>query len=599
MRISYRRIGVFVGFSLLLAILIVNAAVTRRQLGLQIGAESWVSHSHQVLLELSQLELLVVDAETGQRGYLYTGDSKYLAPYQDANSKIEPQLDVVEKLTADNPRQQAMIPELRYRVHAKVAEMAQVIALNKSGKPEAARELILTSTGLLLMDHIRLVVLQMENEEEGLQSIRVTAYERAIQQTISSIYLANLLAVAGLVLLAYYMLRELDLREKHAQEIMVREQWFRVTLTSIGDAVIATDKQGAVTFLNPVAETLTGCDLARAKGRDILEVFPIVDEHTHKPAENPVKKVLEQGRVVSLANHTALQRKDGTEIPIEDSAAPIRDANGELLGVVLVFRDVTSERKAREAMRRTERLAAASRLSATMAHEINNPLQAVASLVYLSRMMPDVPKAVASQLTLAEQELQRVAHIVQQSLGFFRESRAAESVDMPALVESVFALYSNKLKSKDIRIERRFGDCPQVQAAHEELKQVISNLVTNAVDAVHKQGTIGITLGSIEEAGQTMLHILVEDDGPGIPPEYKQQLFEPFFTTKRDVGTGLGLWLTKEIVERHGGRIEVVPRADGGSGAAFSILLPGSSDLSEVADEDGEVKAFQPSEHKP
>jgi PAS domain S-box-containing protein len=595
MRIPYRRIGVFVGFSLLLALLIVNATVTRLRLGVQVGAESWLSHSRQVLSDLNQLELLLVDAETGQRGYLYTGDSKYLAPYQDAIGKIDSQIDAIAKLTADNPIQQAMIPELRKRVDAKVAEMAQVIALDQSGKPDAARELVLTSTGLLLMDHTRLVIAEMESEETRLESLRVTAYDRAIQQTIASIYLANFFAVVGLVFLAYYILREIDLREKHVQELQVREEWFRVTLTSIGDAVIATDKDGAVTFLNPVAEALTAIEFAQAKGRNILEVFPIFNEQTHQPAENPVRKVLELGHVVGLANHTVLLRKDGTQIPIEDSAAPIRGADGELLGVVLVFRDVTNERKAQEAMHRTERLAAASRLSATIAHQINNPLQAVASLVYLSRTMPDLPKTIDWQLSLAEQELQRVAHIAQQALGFYKESRANESVDMPALVESVLALYSNKLKSKDIRIERHFGDRPWVQAAPGELKQMISNLVVNAADAVGDQGTIAITLGSVEQEGRTMVHILVEDDGPGIPPEYKPHLFEPFFTTKQDVGSGLGLWLTREIVERHGGGIEVVARTDGKPGAAFSILLPITSNPISAAGDSGEGGAFRSS----
>lgn len=596
MRIPYKRVGVVVGFSLLLALLIVNVSVTRTQLSLQIGAESWVSHTRQVLFELNQLELLMVDSETGQRGYLYTGDSRYLDPYNDAITKIEPQIDSIAKLTADNPRQQAMIPELHARVQAKVAEMARVVALYQSGNPEAARELVLTSRGLLMMDQIRLVIVQMENEESRLESLRATTYERTIHQTIASIYLASLLAVVGLVFLAHYILREISLREKHAQELGLREEWFRVTLTSIGDAVIATDNGGAVTFLNPVAEALTGINLVIAKGKNILEVFPIIDERTLKPAENPVKKVLEVGHVVALANHTSLLRSDGTQIPIEDSAAPIRDANGTLLGVVLVFRDVTGERKAQEVMRRTERLAAASRLSATMAHEINNPLQAVASLVYLSRMAPDVPKTVVKQLDLAEQELQRVAHIAQQTLGFYKEAQAIEVVDMPALVESVLALYSNKLKRKDIHIKRHFGDLPCVKAASGELKQVVSNLIVNAADSVGDQGTITITLGSTEQEGDTMLRILVEDDGPGIQPEHVPHLFEPFFTTKREVGTGLGLWLTKEIVERYGGRIELVPRADGESGAAFSIVLPCSPNLSEGTTRDCEVKVLQPFE---
>jgi len=593
MHLPYKRIGVIVGFSILLAFLVMTAAFTRRQLGQQIEAESWVAHSEQVLLELSQLELLVVDAETGQRGYLYTGNTRYLAPYQNAISKIDPQLDQVAKLTADNPRQQAMVTQLRDRVHAKVAELAEVISLFQAGQPDAARERVLTATGLLLMDQIRLVVTQMQNEEEALQSSRAVAYEGSIRETVTSLYLTNFLAVVGLVLLAYYILREISLREKYGQEIRAREEWFRVTLTSIGDAVIATDKTGAVTFMNPVAETLTGTRIAQAKGKNILEVFRIVNEYTHQPAENPVEKVLELGRVVGLANHTVLVRTDGAQTPIEDSAAPIRDSNGELLGVVLVFRDVTTERKAQEAMRTTERLAAAGRLAATMAHEINNPLQAVSGLVFLSRTAPGVPDAVVLQLTRAEQELQRVAHIAQQTLGFYRESRAAESINMQALVESVFELYSNKLKSKNIRIERYFSQCPPVKAPSGEIKQVISNLVVNAADAVHNQGTIAITLGSVEQTGKTMSHILVEDDGPGIPPEYKPHLFEPFITTKRDVGTGLGLWLAKEIVERNGGTIQVVPRAEGKQGAAFSILLPGSPDLSHVVAGNGDLKAHR------
>jgi len=328
--------------------LIVNASVMRRQLGLQIGAESWVSHTRQVLSDLNQLELLLVEADAEERGYISTGDSKYLAPYRDAITKIEPQIDLIAKLTADNPSQQATIPELRDRVHARLAEMAQAVVLNQSGKTDLTRERVLTSTDLFLTDPIRLVIARMENEETRLEALRVTAYERSIHRTFASIYLANFLAVVGLVFLAYYMLRELAWREKHAQKIQAREEWSRVTLTSIRDAVITADKEGAITFLNPVAETLIGIDLAQARGRNILEVFPIVNEQTRKPAENPVKKVLELGHVVGLANHTALIRKDGTQLPIEGSAAPIRDANGELMGVVLVFRDVAEKRRAEQ-----------------------------------------------------------------------------------------------------------------------------------------------------------------------------------------------------------------------------------------------------------
>lgn len=574
MQPSFKRIGVFGGFAIMLILLVGNALVTRRRVDVQTGIESLVSHTHEVLFELKQTELLLLTAEAGKRGYLYTGDVRYLFPYKDAVDHLDLQLDTIAKLTADNPSQRALIPGLRNLINEKVFEMAETIELYQAGKAEAARDLVLTDTSRGTMDQISLTISQMESEETSLESSRVASYQRSVRRTIASIYLASLLATVGLVFLAYYILREIKLREKHSLEIREREEWFRVTLTSIGDAVIATDKEGIVAFLNPVAENLTGNSFAKSKGRNIAEVFPIFNERTHQPVENPVKKVLEKGHVVGLASHTVLKLSDGTQIPIEDSAAPIRDEKGELLGVILVFRDATNERRATEIMRKTERLAAAARLTATMAHEINNPLQAVGSLIYLAKSTPGAPEALVEQLNVADQELKRVAHIAQQTLGFYRESPATELIDIPDLVNSVLALYTNKFKSKDIRVECNYGDCPPVEAALGELKQVLANLLANAADAVDKEGVITVALGTAEEAGRTMLQILVEDDGPGIPPEFERHLFEPFFTTKRDVGTGLGLWLTKEIVDRYGGNIEFLPRDGGVNGAVFRILLP-------------------------
>lgn len=574
MQVPYKRFGVIAGFGILLILILGNAIVTRRQIAVQTGVEFWVSHTHEVLFNLKQTEVLLLEAESGKSAYLYTGANEYLDSYHGAVGRIDLQIDTVQKLTADNPRQQATIPELRNLAHAKVAEMEQTIALYQAGQADAARNLILTDTSRRTMEQIEQTIARMENEEIRLESIRTAAFQDSTRRAVLSLYFASLLAAVGLVILAYFILRVIDLREKHAQELEAREEWFRVTLTSIGDGVIATDKEGGVTFLNPVAEALIGTTLVQAKGRNILDIFPIFNEQTHQPAENPVRKVMEFGYVVGLANHTVLKRRDGTQIPIEDSAAPIRGEKGELLGVILVFRDATNERKAQEVMRKTERLAAAARLSATMAHEINNPLQAVGSLVYLARSTPGAPPEIVRQLSLADQELTRVAHITQQTLGFYRDSPVSESVDLPALIDSVFTLYSSRLQGKAIRVERHFGDCPRVRAGSGEVKQVVSNLVANAADAVGMRGTIAVTLKSVEKAGSAMVQILIEDDGPGIPREHMQRIFEPFFTTKQDVGTGLGLWLSKEIVERHGGSLEVVPRESGLTGAAFSILLP-------------------------
>jgi PAS domain S-box-containing protein len=584
MQNSYKRAGVLTGFVLLLIVLIANAFITQRQLAVQVANQGWVLHSRQVLFELSQVESLLKDAETGQRGYLYTGQQRYLQPYNAAITQMGPHIQSLTQLTSDNPHQQGNIAQLRSLSQEKLSELAKTIDLYQSGQADQAKALVLSNFGLSTMDKIRSLMNQMMQEETSLEAARMAVYRRSIRATIASIYFASILAALGLLLLAYHILREMDLREKHEAEIREREEWFRVTLTSIGDAVIATDKKGIVTFVNPVAVQLTGTSFAQAKGKPIQEVFPIVHEYTLQVSENPVKKVLEQGKIVGLANHTALQHRDGSLTPIEDSAAPIRNDSGEMLGVVLVFRDATYDRKSQEVLRKAEKLAAAARLAATVAHEINNPLEAVGNLIYLAKGDPQMPAESKEQLTLAEQELARVSHLTRQTLGFYRESTAAVSVEVPALIESVLALYSNKFNSKNITVVREFGECPPIQVVRGEMNQVVANLISNAADAVGHNGVITIRLACKQRANGPVVHLAVEDDGPGVTEENAQRIFEPFFTTKKDVGTGLGLWVVKEIVERHGGAVGVISHnGNGPRGATFTVQLPCNTGSSESA----------------
>jgi PAS domain S-box-containing protein len=575
----YKRVGVFAGFAALLIVLAANVIVVRRQLGVQVGNQASVNQAQQVLLEMEKAASILKDAETGQRGYLYTGDPQYLEPYNLAITQVETHLASLESLTAGNPRQFAHVLELHSLARTKLAELAETISLFRSGRPDEARALVRTNRGRATMDSIRGLINQMEVEESSLGASRTAAYLQSVQLTIFLIYLPTLVAALGLALLAYYILREMHQREMYLHEIHRREEWYRTTLTSIGDAVIATDEHGKVTFLNPEAEALTGISLALARGMDITEIFPVFNELTHMPAENPVRRVMEAGQTVALANHSVLMRSDGTNIPIEDSAAPIRDDHGNLVGVVLVFRDVSHERKSLEILRRTEKLAAAARLSASIAHEINNPLEAVCNLIYLAKLSPDVPASIVQTLYHAELELERVAHITRQSLGFYRESSAPVLIQIPALIESVLTLYSNKLTRKNIRVERHIGDCPPILGVTGELKQVVSNLIANAADAVGHDGIILIETHYDEGPGGGVAHLVIADNGPGIAAEDIDRLFEPFFTTKKDVGTGLGLWVSKEIVERHSGTIQVQPQHEGLGGAAFTIVLPCNPDL--------------------
>lgn len=578
MRQIYRQFSVISGFAILLAVLVINAAVTRQRIAIQDSNQGWVEHTQRVQLELTTVESLLKDAETGQRGYLYTGEAKYLEPYNTAVQQIDSHIASLAELVTDKPQQLSRVVILRNLSKIKLEELATTITLFGEGRKDEARGIVLSDMGKRTMDNIRTAVAEMARDESSLESARLAAVRDSARSLVRTLYLATVLAIIGLVLLAFYIIHEMDQREKHAAEMREREEWFRVTLASIGDAVIATDEHGTVIFINPIAEDLTGIGLRQAQGQPIHKVFPIFNEQTRNPVDNPVAKVLEQGRIMGLANHTILQHADGHMIPIEDSAAPIFDDHRKLRGVVMVFRDVTGEKQAQEIMRKAEKLAAAGRLAATVAHEINNPLEAVCNLIYLVKNTDSLPEDVVGYLNMAEQELERVSHITRQTLGFYRDSSEAGPVVLREVLESVLRLYENKLKSKSIAVEMDLPDCPPVQALQGEIKQLMANLISNAADAVAPGGKIRISMAPADQGNG--VEIKIADDGPGVPEKNRAQIFEPFFTTKEDVGTGLGLWVSKEIAERHGGRIELSPDSDADlGGAVFTVFLPYAAQL--------------------
>jgi len=574
MQAIYKRASVVFGFVLLATVLVANAWLTTRQIESQVAGHQLLAHAQMVLLEVTQLQLLVDDAETGQRGYLYTGQLEYLEPYNKATAEIDKHLQTLMELTMTDVVQHERTSRLNVDAHRKLAELQETISLYQAGKRDEAEMVVLSGAGRRTMDRIRQTIGEMEQAETSLAERRAADYSRSVRATRRSIYLTTFVGLLGSALLAYYVLREMRFRERHAAELRGREERYRVTLTSIGDAVIAADARGVVTFLNPVAEQLTGRNLLVAIGRAVDEVFPIYNEYTSEPVENPVTKVLEQGTVIGLANHTVLKRSDGALIQIEDSAAPIRDDQGKLIGVVLVFRDATRERKAQEIVRKADKLAAAARMASTVAHEINNPLDAVINLVYLARMVPETPSATIDYLSAAEEQLDRVSHITKQTLAFYRESRRWETVDLAAIVDSALFLYSNKLAAKNIAVDRDLGECPLFQGSPGELKQVVANLISNAADAVGDGGRVQVRLRWAGES-EDEIELGICDDGPGVADENADTIFEPFFTTKEDVGTGLGLWVAKEIVERHGGTIRTDLRRESDlPGAVFTVSLP-------------------------
>ncbi len=364
-------------------------------------------------------------------------------------------------------------------------------------------------------------------------------------------------------------------RKQDEDEIRKQREWFQTTLTSIGDAVISTDPDGLITLMNPVAEKLTEWKSEEAVGKPLTDVFRIVNQETREPVENPVEKVRRLDHVVGLANHTVLISKGGREIAIDDSGAPIRDSKGQIAGIVLIFRDVTQQRVLESAIKSNERLALAGRLSASIAHEIHNPLDTVGNVLFLLEQEVGGQLKARGLIETAQREVQRVAEISKNMLSLHRESRTASKVKLSELLEGVVALVKETIAKDRRTIEVLPGFEGEVEAFPSELRQVFTNVLKNAVEATSIGGNIKVYSEAAQQSDQNGVVVRIIDNGVGIPEQLRDRLFNPFVTTKEESGTGLGLWVSRSIVEKHGGSI----RLDGStsknnSGTTVTIFLP-------------------------
>ncbi len=498
------------------------------------------------------------------------------------------------------------------------------------------------------------------------------------------------------------------LRESEARSVRIMQ--------SIGDAVIVTDPECCITRMNPVAEVLTGWKFEEAKGHPLAEVFNIVNEHSREPVENPAEKVKRVGSVVGLANHTILIRRDGSQINIDDSGAPIREDHGELSGIVLIFRDIgekrrlekeredillelrsryaeleatyhnaaiamalidavefryvrvnrklcellglpqekvlgskvsevasgvpglqealqavaagqsviggilegelsttpgvkrywtmdyapvvgadgkvvaiaaasaeiTRQKQAEAVLMKSEKLAAVGRLASSIAHEINNPLEAVTNLLYLVGTR-ELPSDIKEYINIAERELRRASAITNQTLRFHKQTTNPSAVTCDALIGEVLTIYQGRIINSKVSVETRYRTKNKVVCFEGEIRQVISNLISNAIDAMHPRGgrlLLRTRNATNHRTGERGVAITIADTGTGMPRQTVQNLFEPFFTTKGHSGTGLGLWISQEIIKRHRGSVRVrSSQSEKHRGSVFAIFLSESNSL--------------------
>ena len=543
-------------------LLLVLAGFFLQQLGKSSVLLRAINRSDKVTAQVIDLQKLILDQETGVRGYELTHDPEMLAPYNAGTVPIQNEFAELGKLLAGNDLQLQRLAILsdRYQIWLGLTQRI----LSKDGSLTTGTEVY--KQGQQMMNGIRDTVNAMLHDEDLRRRILSAEAPDLRHRVFIAILSASLCIGLAVALFTRQRLRTvsrsynatLDALEERSREVHESRQWFQTTLESIGDAVIACDIAGNVEFLNAIASGLTGWMMHDALGHPLTEVFRIIHEETREPAESPVEMVLRLKRAVVLPTHTVLLSRQGREFVIDDSAAPILDAHGQMTGVVLVFRDVTEQRRSAAALVAGEKLAIAGRLTASIAHEIHNPLDSVANLLFLLRDEDDPAKR-TEYLQMAQQELGRTMQISRTMLSLYREPKAPVAVDLKDLIEGVLLLLERRILQQHIQLKSEFVEPCVVEGFPAELRQVITNVLVNAIEAAGPGGHMRVRLESAgpEEFRGAGALIEVADSGAGITEDAAQRIFQPFFTTKGEQGTGLGLWVSMGIVQKHGGTIRL------------------------------------------
>ncbi len=355
----------------------------------------------------------------------------------------------------------------------------------------------------------------------------------------------------------------LRLRKAEAMSRLSARQW-QVTFDSLSEAIGLLDERGRIQRCNRAMSELTGRRYSEIEGKTLREILAESLRITVPPTDNDMSR-----------RRVEVESPDQRWFVI--STDQIVDQDGLPSGNIFVVSDVTDTKRAEEALKMSERLAATGRLAHSIAHEINNPLEAVVNLLYLMDHSPDVAE-IKSYIAQATAEIARVSRITKHTLAFHREAPSPIDLNVGELVDSVVSLYGPQLASRNISIRREYDKNTAIVGLPSALQQAIANFLSNAIDASKQGGEITLRVSQSREWRNSQrdgVRILVADHGRGIPNDVRKRIFDAFFTTKGTKGSGLGLWLSLGIVHKHGGHVHlrssVTPAH---SGTCFSIFLP-------------------------
>ena len=586
----YRLVG---GVFALIALVVISSTLITFYFGNRVlkgHAEEAVRR--ETMTNLDQLQSTLTDAETGQRGFLISGDERYLEPYHSASARLPTLLKKMESSRSDHLSSDDLAL-LTNMVDRKMAELRKTIDLRQAEGFDAAAAIVKDNEGRVIMDELRANIVRIKAEQLASLQQEAARSDLTTRTRTAVFILTGILNIAFLAWAYRLISKTLDERDRalaiahgRGRELEEQKDLLSVTLASIGDCVVVTDKEGGVTFMNEVAERVTGWKFAESRGEPTSKIFRILNEKTREPVESPVDRVIREGVIVGLANHTLLVRKDGTEVPIDDSGAPIRDENGELRGVVLVFRDFSNHRRIENELRDARDEAesankAKDRFLAMLSHELRTPLTPVLATLNLWEGSEEIPPSLAADVRMLRRSVELEARIIDDLLDLTRISRGMlsltpENTDVHAVLKFLTDLSQSELRGKKLQTTIELNATKHhVVADNARLQQVFWNILRNAIKFTEIDGKITVATSNDENGN---IAVAISDTGIGMTRETVSRMFLPFEQAdpnrrSRYGGLGLGMAISKALVELLNG--ELTATSDGlGRGSTFTVTLP-------------------------
>jgi PAS domain S-box-containing protein len=583
-----RRLGAAVAVPVIA--LIVLAIIFLTLIGYLQMAAGWVSHSDEVLAQANRLEKLLVDRESGLRGYLIVGNSTFLEPYQQAQRALGPAFDDLSRIVADNPVQVQRLADLR-----RMADQWDAIArpLIDSHNNDDSSLAALHIDSKRQMDAMRVALTAFLATEADLRDQRSRNAARAATIVIFGGVLLSLGMGGLLAMITRRHLRGLAqhyghaVADAHAQaaDLAATRRYSEQLLNAIGEGICGLDQHGCITFANSAAARMTGWEPAELLGQPMHERLhhSYADGAPYPPDRSPILATLRDGTVHQVATEV-FWRKDGTPLPVEYTSGPIAD-DGAIAGAVVAFRDISERLRLEGQLLQAQKLESIGRLSGGIAHDFNNMLTTIMGCAELASdtLPPDHPAQ--QDLQTIQNATDRASALTRQLLTFARKQAiAVQTLDLNELLDDIDRLLRRLIGADISLVAHPAPGLWPISADRNQIEQVLVNLAVNARDAMPGGGKLTIETANVElDAAYAQQHLniqpgpyvmlAVSDTGLGMPPEVQTRIFEPFFSTKEiSKGTGLGLATSYGIIQQHGGAIWVYSEVS--QGTTFKIYLP-------------------------